>query len=156
MNKQLKTYIETHKPHNCIEKVKHKIITFKDKGSTSLHLSNDNEQLVYKIRVDNCLIKDKTSKKCDWIACLENNDKVMLIELKSKKLEFTTIVGQFTQTRDKIELENKDCFCLLAVLKKLPQNNPQRRKFSNAMKKQGLRFETVKYNEERSITEFFF
>ena len=80
----------------CISTINDKIIVFSDKQSkAAFRLLNENQRKIEKCKVDDCLIKEKTVNKCDWLAIiaietkkeLENKtEKEIYIELKGKDI----------------------------------------------------------------------
>jgi hypothetical protein len=69
---------------------------------------NITEETVAKIRVDGCVIPDKTVKKCDYLLLCEVLEKAVLVELKGNKVG--TAIEQLSATLDnetvKTPLEN--------------------------------------------------
>lgn len=67
------------------------IIVLKDKGSCSIRLKNLDRKKVYKVLVDNGLIKDSYGKnllKCDYLVYSHEKDRLIVyIELKGKNIE---------------------------------------------------------------------
>ena len=135
MNKELKKYIEKNNFYKCEKNTNSKIV-FKDKKSATLTIKNPNNQKIFKIKVDDCLICGNETKKCDWIAANAENEKVTLIELKSRSLDDIIIVGQFLDTVDKIKLKKENCYCILVSLR----NGFKSQKIPKKMKQNNLKF----------------
>lgn len=68
---------------DCIKIESGKIIVRKEKNS-EYRASNPEQKTVYICQVDDCIVKDKTQRKCDYLLLLE--DQAHFIELKGKNL----------------------------------------------------------------------
>ena len=159
-NIQLEKYIKGNNKIDCCEKTTEKKIIFEDGKSANLTLENKKEETIYKIKTDSCLVE--YGYKCDWIASLENNQKVALIELKSrlnrKKIE--DIVKQFKGTIETVLLNKKDCFCILVAKINFPKHGNKRQKIQSIMGEQELSFKSIFNTQEKerkmTIKEIFY
>lgn len=61
-------------------------------------LNNTSGKTICRVRVDNCLIKDQTIKKCDFLFNVEEEDKFFLVELKG--VDLGTAIKQIESTFD--------------------------------------------------------
>lgn len=121
-----------------------KNIPFRDKGNKQEYrVLNDNENIVCKIRVDDCLIKD--GSKCDYLAikCHKNIIKSLyFIELKGSDLTQALKQIEATIKHPKIkQLTNKDCSIYARVVLN-KQRSPdirssEKMKFEQMIKKLG-------------------
>lgn len=69
----------------CITKVKDTSIVFKESKTISrFEIKNPNQRKIEKHTVDDCLIKDKTIKKCDFLAIDVLTGLEVYIELKGQ------------------------------------------------------------------------
>lgn len=106
MNENLKDYIEKHNKQNCYKENTDSKIVFEDKKSEKLRIKNPKKQKIIKIEVDGCLICGNETKKCDWMAANPKNEKVTLIELKSRS-NLEEAAGQFLATVKKNWIKGK-------------------------------------------------
>lgn len=132
MNENLKDYIEKHNKQNCYKENTDSNIVFKDKKSATLTIKNPKKQKIVKIKVDGCLICGTETQKCDWMAANPKNEKVILIELKSRS-NLEEAAGQFLATVKKIGLKEKDCFCILVSKSDFPKRGNKRQEFLKNM-----------------------
>ncbi len=134
MNQHLQAYITKCKKEYCCKEEQGKKIVFKDGKSATLTIKNENGNKIYRIKVDGCLIKDKTIKKCDFMACSDKNKRVVLIELKSES-DLDHSLEQFLKTIETVELHKKDCYCILVSAKNFPKKGNKRQPFLQEMSK---------------------
>lgn len=57
---------------------------------------NTKNKTICKVRIDDCLIKDKTIKKCDYLFQVEEDNRYYLVELKGQSIDVA--VEQITST----------------------------------------------------------
>ena len=88
---------------SCITKVKHKTIIFTEARSR-FEIKNPKQREIEKHQVDDCLIKDKTIKKCDWLAIDVLSKREIYIELKGQDADSDAI----EQINNSVELLSKD------------------------------------------------
>ena len=129
MNNALKEYITKNHKENCCEEVHNSNVKFQDKHSDSFMIENNNQNKVYKVKIDGCLIDNVKIKKCDFIACTDN-DRVVLIELKSGLNNGSyakNVLEQFLSTLKEIKITKTktDCYCILVSSKSFPKPRNQ-------------------------------
>lgn len=69
-------------------------------------LNNRNKKTICKIRVDDCLIKSKQIKKCDFLFSIKEDRKYFLVELKGQSLKDAT--EQIKNTFNEVNLKLKE------------------------------------------------
>ena len=88
---------------SCITKVKHTTIIFTE-AKSRFEIKNPKQREIEKHQVDDCLIKDKTIKKCDWLAIDVLSKREIYIELKGQDADSDAI----EQISNSVELLSKD------------------------------------------------
>ncbi len=130
---------------------------FEDGVSVALHITD--KKKVTRVRVDDCLITSKKTKKCDYIAYHPSKDNVLLIELKSSKMKSDSVLNQFLDSLN--FLKNKadgeyfetNCVCILVCRK------PRKKMYDlrKNLKEKGLGYKIFYHDSvvKKTITNLF-
>lgn len=90
-------------------------------------LNNRNKKTICKIRVDDCLIKSKEIKKCDFFFSIREDRKYFLVELKGQSLTDATeqIKNTFSEVNNKLK-ESPSQFTGIIVSSAVPRAADQK------------------------------
>lgn len=139
-------------PSTCVDKVKDSNVKVEEKGRKFI-LVNTNRKEVLRIRIDNCVIKDNNSNKCDFLIIDPDKNNSYFIELKGQNVKHA--LKQLEDTIQKIEnisngyiktkFSKKFAF---AVLSQCPLPSTQIQNIQRRFMKTKIRLE-IKNNEIR-------
>lgn len=102
-----------------------KVISFKDKRSSSLRVRNNSspETTVLKIQIDGCWNCDAGDKKCDYKLSIISNDKCTHFYIELKGGNYTQALEQIHSTLRLFPDETEDCKIGLIILSKVKNIN---------------------------------
>lgn len=68
---------------------------------------NKSKKAICRVRIDNCLIKSRSTKKCDFLFKVCASKRYLLVELKGSNVEdgFAQLVSTFDYLKSKLEVE---------------------------------------------------
>lgn len=87
-------------PSTCVNKVKDSNVKVEENGRKFI-LSNPQRKEVLKIKIDNCVIKDTNSNKCDFLIIDPDKNNSYFVELKGQNIKHA--LKQLEDTIQKIE-----------------------------------------------------
>lgn len=70
-------------------------------------IANKSKKAICRVRIDGCLIKSKSTKKCDFLFKVCESERYLLVELKGSNVEdgFAQLISTFRHLKDKLGVE---------------------------------------------------
>ncbi len=83
--------------------------TVAEEQGKTFRIVNKSKKAVCRVRIDDCLIKSKDAKKCDFLFKICESERYLLVEFKGSNVEdgFAQLVSTFRYLKDKLGVEPK-------------------------------------------------
>ena len=110
--------------------------TVAEEQGKTFRIVNKSKKAVCRVRIDDCLIKSKDTKKCDFLFKICESERYLLVELKGSNVEdgFAQLVSTFLYLKGELGIEPKH-FEGFIVSTRIPRAANQK---TRALKEQSL------------------
>jgi len=119
------------KVKECTTTTKEKQVCVKENKRT-FSINNPDNRLIDKVRVDGCIYKDNSTKRCDWLFHIRSIKKSVFVELKGKNVSHA--YEQLSETINAMAKTGWASECFI-ICSRVPRQGPSVQALKKSMKK---------------------